>query len=92
MSISNVLVSVKKHSWHSNTACTREIIYIQNHTMNKVDIKYSYAILIKCVLRAVLNDTKDGESLRCSGKSSHNEDTAEANDLSPHGSIGLDSS
>ena len=49
--------------------------------MNRVDIKYSDAILIKCVLKAVLNDVRDGESLTCSGKSFHNEDTAETNDL-----------
>ena len=50
--------------------------------MNRVDIMYNYAILIKCVLRAVLNDVTHGERLTCSGKSFHNEDTAEANDLS----------
>ena len=46
-------------------------------------IGYTYATLIKCVLRAVLNDAWDEESLPCSGKSFHNEDTAEANDRPP---------
>ena len=49
----------------------------------RTDYKYNYAILVKTVLRVALNDVRDGESLTCSGKSSHNEGAAEANDLSP---------
>ena len=59
------------------------IQHVQEKYKNKVDIKYNDATLIKCVLRAVLNDARDGESLACSGKSSHNEDTAKASDLPP---------
>ena len=85
MDICNAPVSVKKKKTPYGAAMLHVTREIQKQTMNRVglDIKYNEAILIKCDLRPVLNDVRDGESLRCSGKSFHNVDAAESNDLSP---------